>query len=68
MSNSRRTSVIGTRRESLRHLDDDSLNKLKIRHDSNARRTSLAELIPDWPTLQKIKKTAKVKKEKKKSL
>ena len=33
-----------------------------MRHDSNARRTSLAELIPDWPTLQKIKRIAKVTK------
>jgi len=40
------------------------MNKLKIRHDSNARRASLAELIPDWPTLQKIKRTAKVTKQK----
>lgn len=44
----------------MRHLDP-TLNpdsQLKVRRDS--RRTSLAELIPDWPVLTQRKKFVKV--------
>ncbi len=48
------------RRTSLRHIDADETNTLKIRRDSKSRRTSLADLIPDWPTLQHRKRAVKV--------
>ncbi len=61
MSSSRRNSVIDSRRTSLRHVEPQEDNSLKVRRDSKSqRRTSLADLIPDWPTLQHIKKKAKV--------
>ena len=46
-------------RQTMRHIDkvDDSL---KVRRDSRARRTSLADLIPDWPVLTQRKMKAKV--------
>lgn len=44
----------------MRHVDADKPdNTLKVRRDS--RRTSLADLIPDWPVLTQRKKSAKVK-------
>jgi hypothetical protein len=46
----------------MRHIDLPEENTLKVRRDSKARRTSLAELIPDWPVLTQRKKAVKVKK------
>ena len=57
-SNSRRSSTIDDRRQSLRHVDQENL--LKVRRDSKSRRPSLAEVIPDWPALQKVKRKEKV--------
>lgn len=42
--------------------EDEGTNMLKPRRDSQARRTSLAELIPDWPVLTKKKRAVKVNK------
>jgi hypothetical protein len=58
-SGSRRSSAMDDRRPSLRRVDQESL--LKIRRDSKSRRPSLAEVIPDWPALQKVKRPEKVK-------
>lgn len=55
-SSSRRNSII--HRSQLRHVDQEE-NSLKIRRDST-RRTSLVNLIPDWPTLHAVKIAAKV--------
>ena len=50
------------RRQSMRHVEtNDEKNTLKVRRNSNSRRTSLADLIPDWPTLTQRKKVTKVK-------
>ena len=46
------------RRPSLRRVDQENL--LKVRRDSKTRRPSLAEVIPDWPALHKVKKPEKV--------
>lgn len=43
----------------MRHVDS-SENSLKVRRDSKTRRTSLADLIPDWPVLTQRKKFTKV--------
>lgn len=43
----------------MKHLDKSD-NSLKVRRDSNSRRTSLAELIPDWPVLSKRTRSTKV--------
>ena len=45
----------------MRHVEKNEDNSLKVRRDSKSRRTSLAELIPDWPVLTQRKKVAKVK-------
>ena len=58
-SDSRRSSSRDERRPSLRRVDQESL--LKVRRDSKSRRPSLAELVPDWPALQKVKRPEKVK-------
>lgn len=58
-SNSRRSSAMDDRRPSLRRVDQESL--LKVRRDSKSRRPSLADVIPDWPALHKVKKPEKVK-------
>lgn len=58
-SSSRRNSEIENRRTSMKHIEKPD-NSLKVRRDSNSRRTSLAELIPDWPVLSKSKRTVKV--------
>ena len=42
----------------MRHIDN-SENSLKVKKDKE-RRTSLAELIPDWPVLSKRKTAIKV--------
>jgi hypothetical protein len=47
------------RRPSLRRVDQENL--LKVRRDSKTRRPSLADVIPDWPALHKVKRTEKVK-------
>jgi hypothetical protein len=47
------------RRPSLRRVDQENL--LKVRRDSKTSRPSLAEVVPDWPTLQKVKRPEKVK-------
>ncbi|CAF0846330.1 unnamed protein product [Brachionus calyciflorus] len=57
-SSSRRNSQIDARRPSMKHVEKPD-NTLKVRRDSNSRRTSLAELIPDWPVLSKSKRTIK---------
>ena len=46
------------RRPSLRRVDQENL--LKVRRDSKTRRPSLADVIPDWPALHKVKKPEKV--------
>ncbi|CAF1142161.1 unnamed protein product [Rotaria sordida] len=56
---SRRASEMDDRRQSLRRVDQESL--LKVRRDSKSRRPSLAEVIPDWPALQKVKRPEKEK-------
>ena len=47
----------------MRHVDNPNNNNpdsnLKVKKDS--RRTSLADLIPDWPVLTQRKKSVKVK-------
>ncbi len=48
-------------RQSMRHVEQKEDNSLKVRRDSKSRRTSLAELIPDWPVLTQRKKAVKVK-------
>ena len=48
-------------RQSMRHVEKADENTLKVRRDSKSRRTSLAELIPDWPVLTQRKKAVKVK-------
>ncbi|CAF4536552.1 unnamed protein product [Rotaria sp. Silwood1] len=55
----RRSSAMDDRRPSLRRVDQESL--LKVRRDSKSRRPSLAEVIPDWPALQKVKRPEKEK-------
>ncbi len=45
----------------MRHVEQKEDNSLKVRRDSKSRRTSLAELIPDWPVLTQRKKAVKVK-------
>ena len=50
--------MMDDRRPSLRRVDQESL--LKVRRDSKTRRPSLAEVIPDWPALHKVKKPEKV--------
>lgn len=58
---SRRNSQIDLRRQSMRHVEKNDDNSLKVRRNSKQdRRTSLAELIPDWPVLTQRKKTSKV--------
>ena len=59
---SRRNSQIDMRRQSMRHVEPpaEGKNSLKVRRNSNSRRTSLADCIPDWPTLSKRKTAAKV--------
>ena len=47
------------RRPSLRRVDQENL--LKVRRDSKTRRPSLADVIPDWPALHKVKRAEKVK-------
>ncbi len=47
------------RRPSLRRVDQENL--LKVRRDSKTRRPSLADVIPDWPALHKVKRPEKVK-------
>lgn len=44
----------------MRHVDptNNPDNNLKVKKDS--RRTSLADLIPDWPVLTQRKKSVKV--------
>jgi hypothetical protein len=59
LSGSGRSSIIDDRRPSLRRVDQENL--LKVRRDSKSRRPSLAEVIPDWPALQKVKRPEKVK-------
>jgi hypothetical protein len=56
---SRRSSTMDDRRPSLRRVDQENL--LKVRRDSKTRRPSLADVIPDWPALHKVKRTEKVK-------
>ena len=56
---SRRTSQMDDRRPSLRRVDQENL--LKVRRDSKTRRPSLADVIPDWPALHKVKRPEKVK-------
>jgi hypothetical protein len=46
------------RRPSLRRVDQENL--LKVRRDSKTRRPSLADVIPDWPALHKVKRPEKV--------
>ncbi len=58
-SGSRRSSAMDDRRPSLRRVDQENL--LKVRRDSKSRRPSLADVVPDWPTLQKVKRPEKVK-------
>jgi len=58
-SGSRRSSAMDDRRPSLRRVDQENL--LKVRRDSKTRRPSLADVIPDWPALHKVKRTEKVK-------
>ncbi|CAF4579023.1 unnamed protein product [Rotaria sp. Silwood1] len=55
----RRSSAMDDRRPSLRRVDQESF--LKVRRDSKSRRPSLAEVIPDWPALQKVKRPEKEK-------
>ena len=50
--------MMDDRRPSLRRVDQENL--LKVRRDSKTRRPSLAEVIPDWPALHKVKKPEKV--------
>lgn len=57
-SGSRRESQLDDRRPSLRRVDQENL--LKVRRDSKSRRSSLADCIPDWPALQKVKRPEKV--------
>ena len=57
-SGSRRSSAIDDRRPSLRRVDQENL--LKVRRDSKSHRPSLADVIPDWPSLQKVKRPEKV--------
>jgi hypothetical protein len=57
-SGSRRSSTMDDRRPSLRRVDQENL--LKVRRDSKTRRPSLADVIPDWPALHKVKKAEKV--------
>ncbi|CAF3833519.1 unnamed protein product [Rotaria magnacalcarata] len=56
---SRRSSVMDDRRPSLRRVDQEGL--LKVRRDSKSRRPSLADVIPDWPALHKVKRAEKEK-------
>ncbi|CAF4156732.1 unnamed protein product, partial [Adineta steineri] len=58
-SGSRRSSIMDDRRPSLRRVDQENL--LKVRRDSKTRRPSLAEVVPDWPTLHKVKRPEKEK-------
>ena len=58
-SGSRRSSAMDDRRPSLRRVDQENL--LKVRRDSKSRRPSLADVIPDWPALHKVKRAEKVK-------
>jgi hypothetical protein len=51
---SRRNSQAERRQSTLLKQNNDD-QSLKVRRDSKSRRTSLAELIPDWPTLTKRK-------------
>ena len=55
---SRRSSTMEDRRPSLRRVDQENL--LKVRRDSKTRRPSLADVIPDWPALHKVKRPEKV--------
>jgi hypothetical protein len=55
---SRRSSILDDRRPSLRRVDQENL--LKVRRDSKTRRPSLADVIPDWPALHKVKRPEKV--------
>ncbi len=57
-SGSRRSSTMDDRRPSLRRVDQENL--LKVRRDSKTRRPSLADVIPDWPALHKVKRAEKV--------
>ena len=57
---SRRSSIMDDRRPSLRRVDQENL--LKVRRDSKTRRPSLADVIPDWPALHKVKRPEKVNK------
>jgi hypothetical protein len=57
-SGSRRSSTMDDRRPSLRRVDQENL--LKVRRDSKTRRPSLADVIPDWPALHKVKRQEKV--------
>ena len=66
-SSSRRDSQIEMRRQSMRHVEQPGGdNTLKVRKPSKGgdRKTSLAELIPDWPVLSQRKTRAKVHKKK----
>ncbi|CAF1402962.1 unnamed protein product, partial [Adineta steineri] len=56
---SRRSSAIEERRPSLRHVDQENL--LKVRRDSKTKRPSLAEVVPGWPALNKVKRPEKEK-------
>jgi len=44
----------------MKHVEVPENNNLKVRRDSKSRRTSLAELIPDWPVLTQRKRATKV--------
>ena len=47
------------RPSTMRHVETNENNNLKVKKEKE-RRTSLADLIPDWPVLTQRKKVTKV--------